>query len=93
MMAESADRLQAAQIDAALMTVGIQITEARNALQEGRHEDVLGRVAAIDVTLGHIKADAVMRAHRWGSSWTEIGQALGISKQAAWERYRHLIGQ
>jgi hypothetical protein len=34
------------------------------------------------------KMTEVVRACRdYGKSWTQIGQALGVSKQAAWERY------
>lgn len=31
--------------------------------------------------------DAVRIAREQGRSWTEIGEILGISKQAAWERF------
>ena len=31
--------------------------------------------------------DQVRRARESGCSWTEIGEALGTSKQAAWERF------
>lgn len=35
--------------------------------------------------------DAVDRfarhAHRHGASWTEVGEVLGISRQAAWQRF------
>lgn len=34
-----------------------------------------------------LEADAVAIARRKGSSWTDIGAALGISRQAAWERF------
>ena len=32
-------------------------------------------------------ADLVEYARSLGRSWTQIGQALGVSKQAAWERF------
>lgn len=31
--------------------------------------------------------DAVRRARRAGHTWTEIGKAMGMSKQSAWERF------
>jgi hypothetical protein len=31
--------------------------------------------------------DQVRRARADGCSWTEVGEALGTSKQAAWERF------
>jgi hypothetical protein len=32
-------------------------------------------------------AELVAHARTSGKSWTEIGQALGVTKQSAWERY------
>lgn len=32
-------------------------------------------------------AELVANARAAGKSWTEIGQALGITKQSAWEKY------
>ena len=29
----------------------------------------------------------VAAAREYGASWTSIGQVLGVTKQAAWERY------
>lgn len=37
-------------------------------------------------------ADAVRLARLQGRSWADIGQALGVSRQSAWERWRHLDG-
>ncbi len=31
--------------------------------------------------------ELVAMARRQGRSWTEVGRALGVSKQTAWERY------
>jgi hypothetical protein len=38
--------------------------------------------------LGDEKRQLIALARRQGASWAEIGQALGVSKQAAWEQYR-----
>lgn len=47
---------------------------------------VSGRIHVLDAD-----REAMVRAARdAGASWTQIGQALGISKQSAWERYRNL---
>ena len=32
---------------------------------------------------------AVARAIHWGASWADIGDALGITRQAAHRHYRH----
>jgi hypothetical protein len=31
--------------------------------------------------------DSVAQARKQGSSWEQIGQALGVSRQSAWERF------
>lgn len=33
---------------------------------------------------------AVAAARRAGASWAQIGKALGVTRQAAWEKYREL---
>lgn len=33
---------------------------------------------------------AVARARWCGLTWEEIGAAVGLSRQAAWERWRHV---
>ena len=38
-------------------------------------------------TLAQAKRDLIAEARRRGRSWSEIGAALGVSKQAAWELY------
>ena len=35
-------------------------------------------------------ADGVARALYWEATWVEIGDALGVSAQAAHRRFRHL---
>lgn len=41
----------------------------------------------------HNRTAAVRRAHSAGASWTQIGAAHWISKQAAWEQYRTAVGE
>ena len=39
------------------------------------------------------KADlvcAILQARKEGRSWQEVGDAIGISRQAAWEQWKHL---
>ena len=37
----------------------------------------------------HALDAAVARALHWGASWADIGDALGITRQAAHRHYRH----
>jgi len=49
--------------------------------------EVSGQLQELDVD-----RDAKIRAaYEAGASWKRIGEALGISKQSAWERYRKLV--
>lgn len=41
----------------------------------------------VATALDKLTRESVKRAREAGHSWTQIGQALGVSKQAAWERY------
>lgn len=57
--------------------------------------DILEELRAADVQLQEFTRDhdeyvrAIVSALRHaGATWEEIGEALGISKQAAWERFR-----
>lgn len=34
--------------------------------------------------------DTIARALHWGASWTEIGDALGVTRQSAHRHYRHI---
>jgi hypothetical protein len=47
---------------------------------------VSGQIQGLDID----RDEKIIAARAAGASWTEIGEALGISKQSAWERYRRL---
>ncbi len=47
----------------------------------------LGRVQAVVAQVDAAVDDHVAVLRERGISWTRIGQALGVSKQAAWERF------
>ncbi|HEX9889660.1 MAG TPA: hypothetical protein VGA69_09300 [Nitriliruptorales bacterium] len=52
--------------------------------------DPLGQLRglrAVDKQLGLWQREAIAGAREQGASWAEIGDALGVSKQAAWKLY------
>jgi hypothetical protein len=49
--------------------------------------DGLREARGIERALDKVLWDQVRRARADGCSWTEVGEALGTSKQAAWERF------
>lgn len=52
--------------------------------------DPLGQLRglrAVDRQLDVWQREAIARARQQGASWSEIGDALGVSKQAAWKLY------
>ena len=49
--------------------------------------DGLRQARGIELALDKVLRDQVRRARDAGCSWTEVGDALGTSKQAAWERF------
>jgi hypothetical protein len=55
--------------------------------------DILKAVHALDALVDEstsLRSAAVQEARLQGASWEEIGTALGMSRQAAWERFRSL---
>jgi IS30 family transposase len=42
---------------------------------------------AADKQLDLWQRETIARARQQGASWSEIGEALGVSKQAAWKLY------
>jgi hypothetical protein len=63
------------------------MTKSRNLAPD---DDLLTSLAKVQAAVW--KADAAVHDYvdvlrRRGSSWTRIGAALGVSKQAAWERF------
>jgi len=47
----------------------------------------LREACRIATALDKLTRESVGRARDAGHSWTQIGQALGVTKQAAWQRY------
>jgi hypothetical protein len=49
--------------------------------------DGLCHSARVATALDKLQRHVVQQARNAGRSWTEIGASLGVSKQAAWERF------
>lgn len=55
--------------------------------------DLRGIENKIESTVEALEADRenlVVTARQAGATWTQIGQALGTTKQSVWEKYHHL---
>ena len=49
--------------------------------------DGLRDACRVSTALDKLTRESVQRARGAGHSWTQIGEALGVTKQTAWERY------
>jgi hypothetical protein len=47
----------------------------------------LREACRVTIALDKLTRESVKRARDAGASWTQIGDALGVTKQAAWERF------
>jgi hypothetical protein len=47
----------------------------------------LRETCRLATAIDKLTRESVKRARDAGHSWTQIGEALGITKQAAWERF------
>lgn len=63
--------------------------QMRVAVELGADEPLgqLRGLRAADRQLDLWQRDAIARARQQGASWSEIGEALGVTKQAAWQLY------
>jgi hypothetical protein len=54
-------------------------------------DKVLSSTERIRKEVALLEGDLVNVLRTFGKSWTEIGEELGISRQAAWERFHHAV--
>jgi uncharacterized NAD(P)/FAD-binding protein YdhS len=52
--------------------------------------DGLREACRLSTALDKLTRESVARARKAGHSWTQIGDALGVTKQTAWERYSRM---
>ncbi|HTU88252.1 MAG TPA: Clp protease N-terminal domain-containing protein [Solirubrobacteraceae bacterium] len=64
---------------------------ARETVQIDDPETALRALTALRRELDATEPEIVVRALQRGASWSQIARALGISKQAAHRKYRHLF--
>ena len=53
--------------------------------------DALRALARFDTELSRLRRETIETARRSGATWDQIGAALGMSRQAAWEYYTRSI--
>ncbi len=66
---------------------------ARDTVQIADPETALRALNALRQELEQIEPGLVQRALQTGASWSQIAKALGVSKQAAHRKHRHLAEQ
>jgi hypothetical protein len=54
---------------------------------DGRPLEGLRAAQSVEKAIDKVLREQVRRARNAGCSWSEIGEALGTTKQAAWERF------
>lgn len=57
-----------------------------------RKMNALARLGEVQSELDGLEAERVAlvaRCGRWGATWAEIGEVLGVTAQAAHRRFRH----
>jgi ATP-dependent Clp protease ATP-binding subunit ClpA len=63
---------------------------AHDAVTSADPESALRAVSALRHELDGLEPELVARALRAGASWSQVARALGVSKQAAHRKHRHL---
>ena len=66
---------------------------ARETVQITDPETALRALTALRHELDATEPEIVQRALQAGASWSQIARALGVTKQAAHRKYRHLFDQ
>lgn len=89
--------LQAKDVRQQLLTISMPSTIidgmplTKNLPDPGETADALAAVLTLRQMADELEAKAVYSALRQGWSWSQIAEALGVSKQAAHRRLSHLL--
>lgn len=70
-----------------MLAVGTVTGELDSLVNSRQPIQALDRLAFARELLDNVEDDIVLIARGAGSSWADIGQALGMTRQAAWERF------
>jgi hypothetical protein len=77
-------------VDLCSLIIGEDPVPAVGGWAEQPDDELLASLARIQAVVSQVDAavhDHVGKLRTRGISWTRIGEALGVSKQAAWERF------
>jgi ATP-dependent Clp protease ATP-binding subunit ClpA len=66
---------------------------ARDVAMSPDPENALRALSALRSELNMLEPELVGRSLRAGASWSQIARALGVTKQAAHKKHRHLVDQ
>lgn len=69
-------------------TLSIRIDNMEQTTPLGRLAEILQEITRASEQV----PDLVKRARMNGATWEQIGQSLGVSRQAAWAAYHHKMG-
>jgi hypothetical protein len=73
--------------DDAAVGVQVQVTVGISGDWRSEPIKVISGITEGFRSLDDTLAEAVRLARKQGSTWEEIGKALGVSRQSAWERF------
>ncbi len=78
------------QEEAKSMSPGEAVASWQQRMQRLSDEELLAHLPKIQATAAQVEqnlADWVRKARERGITWTRIGEALGMTRQSAWERF------
>jgi hypothetical protein len=74
-------------------TTDVEAALTKLVAHEAKPLDALTTLGTAREVLDRLTQAYVARARRNGASWTDVGIALGVSKQSAWEKFGRFSGE